>query len=237
MTYLNTPQLNQLLQGVNPKRVHNLRGMSHMEAYDIRAHLNRVFGFARWSADVISMELLYERHHQNKGGKDAVSVGYRAGLTLAVHSPEGDRLATYTEYAAGSASSFPVAKQADAHDMAIKTAESQALKRAAINLGDQFGLSLYNNGSPRPIVLDTLVIEREEKPVDEDAPEVVPGADAMPDVPDGEEWQPSRDWVAEMREAVAAGADRDKKNEIYAGAVAEGAPSPYLDNVRRAGRG
>lgn len=236
MTYLNTPQLNQLLQGVNPKRVHNLRGMSHMEAYDIRAHLNRVFGFARWSADVISMELLYERHHPNKSGNDAVSVGYRAGLTLAVHSPEGDRLATYTEYAAGSASSFPVAKQADAHDMAIKTAESQALKRAAINLGDQFGLSLYNNGSPRPIVLDTLVIEREEKPVDEDAPEVVPGADAMPDVP-AEEWQPSRDWVAEMREAVAAGADRDKKNEIYAGAVAEGAPSPYLDKVREAGRG
>ena len=237
MTYLNTPQLNQLLQGVNPKRVHNLRGMSHMEAYDIRAHLNRVFGFARWSADVISMELLYERHHPNKSGNDAVSVGYRAGLTLTVHSPEGDRLATYTEYAAGSASSFPVAKQADAHDMAIKTAESQALKRAAINLGDQFGLSLYNNGSPRPIVLDTLVIEREEKPVDEGAPEVVPGADAMPDVPDGEEWQPSRDWVAEMREAVAAGADRDKKNEIYAGAVAEGAPAPFLDKVREAGRG
>ena len=236
MTYLNTPQLNQLLQGVNPKRVHNLRGMSHMEAYDIRAHLNRVFGFARWSADVISMELLYERHHPNKYGNDAVSVGYRAGLTLTVHSPDGDRLATYTEYAAGSASSFPVAKQADAHDMAIKTSESQALKRAAINLGDQFGLSLYNNGSPRPIVLDTLVIEREEKPVDEDAPEVVPGADAMPDVP-AEEWQPSRDWVAEMREAVAAGADRDKKNEIYAGAVAEGAPLPYLENVREAGRG
>ena len=236
MTYLNTPQLNQLLQGVNPKRVHNLRGMSHMETYDIRAHLNRVFGFARWSADVISMELLYERHHPNKSGNDAVSVGYRAGLTLTVHSPEGDRLATYTEYAAGSASSFPVAKQADAHDMAIKTAESQALKRAAINLGDQFGLSLYNNGSPRPIVLDTLVIEREEKPVDEGAPEVVPGADAMPDVP-AEEWQPSRDWVAEMRDAVAAGADRDKKNEIYAGAVAEGAPFPYLEEVRGAGRG
>ena len=237
MTYLNTPQLNQLLQGVNPKRVHNLRGMSHMEAYDIRAHLNRVFGFARWSADVISMELLYERHHQNRSGKDAVSVGYRAGLTLTVHSPEGDRLATYTEYAAGSASSFPVAKQADAHDMAIKTSESQALKRAAINLGDQFGLSLYNNGSPHPIVLDTLVIEREEKPVDEGAPEVVPGADAMPDVPEGAEWQPSRDWIEDMRDAVAAGADRDKKNEIYAGAVADGAPSEYLDGVREAGRG
>jgi hypothetical protein len=36
--------------------------------------------------------------------------------------------------------------------MAIKTAETQALKRCAINLGDQFGLSLYRNGSTAPLV-------------------------------------------------------------------------------------
>jgi hypothetical protein len=40
--------------------------------------------------------------------------------------------------------------------MAIKTAESDALKRAAINLGDQFGLSLYNNGATAPVVIQTL---------------------------------------------------------------------------------
>jgi hypothetical protein len=34
----------------------------------------------------------------------------------------------------------------------VKTAESDALKRAAICLGDQFGLSLYNNGSTAPVV-------------------------------------------------------------------------------------
>jgi hypothetical protein len=40
--------------------------------------------------------------------------------------------------------------------MAIKTAESDAIKRAAINLGTQFGLSLYNNGSLRDVVVQTL---------------------------------------------------------------------------------
>ena len=50
-------------------------------------------------------------------------------------------------------------------------------------------------------------------------------------------YKPSRDWIGDMREAVAAGADRDKKNEIYAGAVADGAHSEYLDSVREAGRG
>jgi hypothetical protein len=41
--------------------------------------------------------------------------------------------------------------------MAIKTAESDALKRAAINLGTQFGLSLYNNGSLQDVVVRTLI--------------------------------------------------------------------------------
>ena len=40
--------------------------------------------------------------------------------------------------------------------MAVKTAESDALKRAAINLGTQFGLSLYNNGSLKDVVGATL---------------------------------------------------------------------------------
>ena len=47
---------------------------------------------------------------------------------------------------------MPDFKRGDAHDMAIKTAETQALKRAAINLGDQFGLSLYKKGSTGPLV-------------------------------------------------------------------------------------
>lgn len=228
MSYLNDAQLNQLLQGVNPNRVHQLRGLAHMEAYDIRAHLNRVFGFARWSADVVSMELLYERFHQGKGGKDAVSVGYRAGLCLAVNAPDGSRLASYTEYAAGSASSFPVAKQSDAHDMAIKTAESQALKRAAVNLGDQFGLSLYNNGNPHPIVLGTLVQNpRQDAPVDADAPEVTPDADAEA------AWEPSRDFLTEMGAATTS----EEKNAIWGQAKDDGAPLEYLDALREAGMG
>ena len=226
MSYLNDAQLHQLLQGVNPKRVHRLDGMSHMEAYDIRAHLNRVFGFARWSADVVSMELLYERFHENKRKQPAVSVGYRAGLRLSVQSPEGVVLATYTEHAAGSASSFPVSKQADAHDMAIKTAESQALKRAAVNLGDQFGLSLYNNGNPHPIVMGTLVQNPEQsEPVDAGAPEVTPEADESP------EWSPSRDFLAE----IGAATTPDEKNAIWSQAKDDGAPLAYLDALREAG--
>lgn len=224
MTYLNNAQRDQLLRGVHPARVRSLKGNCYMEAYDIRAHLNRVFGFARWSADVISMELVFERFHQNSKKVDAVSVGYRAGLTLTVCSPDGELLATYTEYAAGSASGFPVAKQADAHDMAIKTAESQALKRAAANLGDQFGLSLYQNGSRNPIVLRTLdATEESGDDVAKDVPEVVAEDPA-------EQWQPSQDWIG----AFAAAGTNDLKRQIWGQAVEDGAPQAYLDEMKAA---
>ena len=224
MAYFNDTQVEQLLRGVNPKRVHNLKGLSYMEAYDIRAHLNRVFGFARWSSDVISMEQIYERFHKNSKGTDAVSVGYRAGLTLTICAPDGELLATYTEYAAGSASGFPVAKHADAHDMAIKTAESQALKRAAINLGDQFGLSLYQNGSRNPLVQKVLNLESGEKQdVTEGVPEVVPESD-QPEV--------NPDWITLIQEAGT----KEEAMPLWYAARDAGVPQEVLDEMAQIGQ-
>lgn len=234
MTYLNTFQHEQLLRGVNPSRVHNRDGMAYMEAYDVRAHLNRVFGFARWSADVLSMEQVFERLHKNSKGKDAVSVGYRAGLTLTVCAPDGELLATYTEYAAGAASGFPVSKQADAHDFAIKTAESQALKRAAINLGDQFGLSLYQNGSRKPIVMKTLDVQEVEEDVAKDVPEVVPEAEPEPSEQVDESvgaWKPSRDWLSIMRDCTTG----EEKNGVFQAARDDGADQAFLDALKQVG--
>ena len=45
----------------------------------------------------------------------------------------------------------------EAHGNALTNSETYALRRAAINLGDQFGLSLYNKGSLEAIVRWTLV--------------------------------------------------------------------------------
>src|SRR5690606_23537148 len=112
-----------------------------------------------WSADVTDCQMLFEDVHRKVPNKDdsplVVTVGYRATMRLAVHAPDGTLLATYTEVATGDASNFPIVKRADAHDFAIKTAESQALKRCAINLGDQFGLSLYRKGSTDALVRAT----------------------------------------------------------------------------------
>lgn len=184
-TYLSPEQVGQLLRPINPSRVSERDGNSHLEAYDVKAHLLRVFGFCRFSSDLLDYDCLYESLGQSSNGRDIVSVGYRARVRLSVAAPDGTVLATYTEAAAGGATNFPINKRADAHDFAIKTAESQALKRCAVPLGDQFGLSLYRKGSTAPVVLRTLVGAGEvtTETVDHGAPEVIPEDTPISDSP------------------------------------------------------
>jgi len=142
---LSNEQMQELLKPIDPIRVSkDGKGFSHVEAWDIRRTLNQIFGFTAWSSVVTDMELVSEREVVSK--KDGVvrwNVIYRACCELSVVG------AVYSEWAAGDATNPSLA---DAHDQAIKTAESQALKRSAMNLGDQFGLSLYKNGSTEAVV-------------------------------------------------------------------------------------
>ena len=153
MLELNDRQYEQLLKPLNESRVAKRgqagRQLSYLEAWDVKAHLIRIFGFGGWSAEVLSADLAFE----DKNEKGQWNVGYKVILQLTVGDYTKGGSVMYTEAAVGS-STLP--QRGEAHDMAIKTAESDALKRAAINLGTQFGLSLYNNGSLRDVVVQTL---------------------------------------------------------------------------------
>lgn len=147
---LTSKQQEILLRPLNSSRVAQRKGgggkaLSYLEAWDVKAHLIRVFGFGGFSAEVLSCDLAYEEQVGNNW-----SVGYKVMLRLTIHTLG----ATYTEAAVGMAQ---LPSRGEAHDMAAKTAESDALKRAATYLGDQMGLSLYNNGSMQPVVKATLV--------------------------------------------------------------------------------
>jgi recombination DNA repair RAD52 pathway protein len=144
---LSDDQREVLLRPIARSRVAIMDGQSHLEAWDVRAHLIRVFGFGEWSADLVDISLIHDLETTTRAGKEARKVAYRATVRLILHATG----ASYTEAAVGE-SVMPTFKHGDAHDMAIKTAESQALKRCAINLGTQFGLSLYNNGSLDDVV-------------------------------------------------------------------------------------
>lgn len=155
-------QYEQLTKPINPSRVKLLDGMSHLEAYDVKAHLIRIFGFGEWDAIVTDSHLAYEEQVTLKSGKPGWRVGYRVRLRLTIHATH----ACYEEEAFGE-SQMPDFKRGDAHHMALTTAASTALKRCAINLGDQFGLSLYNNGSMAGLIKHTL--DQDPKPAPEDA--------------------------------------------------------------------
>lgn len=150
-TGLNEKQLEQLLKPVAAYRVKQVDGMSHLEAWDVRRFLIRIFGFGEWSAEVQDCQFVYEESTMTKSGKPAFKVGYRATVCLSIHATG----ARFTECAFGE-SIMPDFKRGACHDMAIKTAESQALKRCAVNLGDQFGLGLYNGGKTDAVVSGTL---------------------------------------------------------------------------------
>jgi hypothetical protein len=148
---LSNKQTEILLRPIDPSRVAKRDGMSHLQAWDVRRWLIRIFGVDGFSIDTIDVTMLYEdTEHTLNSGKPGVSVGYRATVRLAIH----DAGSTFTEAAVGDGV-MPTFKRAEAHDFAIKTAVSQAMKRCAVNLGDQFGLSLYAN-TPSAVVKDTV---------------------------------------------------------------------------------
>ncbi|MFD6149398.1 Rad52/Rad22 family DNA repair protein [Streptomyces sp. NPDC060243] len=182
------PQLRLLHMGINPNRVQNLRGMSHLEAWDVRRELIRVFGFGGFDIETLSLDLVSEngemRRKKTREGKEygdpymAWTIVYRAQVRLIVKDVHGRSLAHWDDGAAGDAVNQP--SLGDAHDLAMKTAVSQALKRCAVNLGDQFGLSLYNDGSPQPVVRFSAAHppeqwqKREEEPSTGEDPPVRP---------------------------------------------------------------
>ncbi|MFE6405143.1 Rad52/Rad22 family DNA repair protein [Streptomyces alboflavus] len=152
---LNPVQLDYLTRPLDERRVKFANGQSHVEAWDVRRWLNRIFGFGGWSyaTDMVLVREI-EITPQAPNGRSRWTVIYRAKCRLEVRDPQGNPLAFFEEFAAGDSANQPAL--GDAHDNAMKTAESQALKRCAVNLGDQFGLSLYANGTTQAVVQRTL---------------------------------------------------------------------------------
>lgn len=148
-------QVDQLLKPIHPNRVlADPRGNAHVSQQDILAHLIRVFGFGNFDTDVLNVELVFETPRMN-GDKPTgrFDVCYRALVRLTVRDEDGNSC----HYENGSTATAQNQSRGDGHDLAYKSAISLSVKRAAIALGDGFGLSLYNKGQMTALVMDTLV--------------------------------------------------------------------------------
>lgn len=162
-TRLTYAQIDRLLKPVAKNRLEGKNGLTYVPQQEVRAELTRVFGPGNWDSQVHDVTLLYDReiHAGDHGfpkspkGDTYYIVGYRLACTLRVRSYDGQEIATFTEYHAEE--NAPLPNRGEAHAFALTSAESYALRRAAIGLGDAFGLHLYNKGSVEPLIGWTMV--------------------------------------------------------------------------------
>lgn len=237
---LTPEQVRVLLMGMAENRVQHLKGNAHTEAWDIRRWLTRIFGFGGWSLDTTELALVREMEI-NPGRWTVI---YRAQVRLTVRTADGRTITSYEDAAMGDSRNQP--SLGDAHDQAMKTALSQGLKRCAVNLGDQFGLSLYNNGSAKPVVLKSVahpepaaegaasVPEQDEPVQPEPAPEPVPEVVRQAPVQQAEQPRsvdtaPRRDYIAEARAAQTP----QEFARVRTAAVAAGCSDEYADALDR----
>lgn len=168
----NSAQREQLLKPLNPNRVLRRQGggksLSYLAQHDVRAHAIRMFGFGGFDARTLHAEVVScDKAEGERNWQASVMVTMEVTVR-----DDNNNTCVYSETAIGSAN---LPSKGEALDMAAKTASSDAFKRCLMNLGDQFGLSLYNNGSTAPIVKATLeslshggTVEPEVEIVDED---------------------------------------------------------------------
>jgi recombination DNA repair RAD52 pathway protein len=156
MSGFNARQTAQLLKPIAPQRVlKDGKGNSHVSQQDITAHLIRVFGFGSYDTEVLSVECVFESPRMDKDNLTGRwDVCYRALVRLTVRDEHGAVVCRFEDGATHTAQNQT---RGDAHDLAFKSAISLSKKRCAINLGDQFGLSLYNKGQMTALVKGTLV--------------------------------------------------------------------------------
>jgi hypothetical protein len=119
----------ELAKPIDGRRVKQREGpggkrLDYLEQHDVRRRLNEIFGFGGWGFDLESVK-------QVGDGSEYLATG-----RLCV----GD--VSWGDIGHGAS------RGGTDHDQAAKTAVSDCLKRCAVNLGDQFGLSLYSDSPP-----------------------------------------------------------------------------------------
>jgi recombination DNA repair RAD52 pathway protein len=165
---LTATQVEQLLRPINKSRVvRDGKGHAHVSQQDVLAYLIRVFGFGNFDIEVLRAECVFE-DPAIKDGKPVqhrYTICYRALVRLTIRDADGNELCHYEN---GSTATAQNQTKGDGHDLAYKSAISLSVKRAAIALGDQFGLSLYNKGQMDALVRGTVVtpIKSNEPAVD-----------------------------------------------------------------------
>lgn len=137
------------------------RKLDYVSSYYVISQMNRIFGPHRWaySSDI---QKLYEGVIEGKYG-NVNTVHYAARVRLVVEFEPGVKT-EYTDYGYGDGTDK--VNPGKAHELAIKEAVTDGLKRCAKNLGNRLGLALYDKEqnnveeeAPKPVVSPVKVAQ------------------------------------------------------------------------------
>ena len=125
-------QIEQLNQPIDPKVVSSRQQgkmqLSYLESWYVINEANRIFGFDGWQSETVQLDCVQS---------DEFCVTYIAKVRVTI----GDVIREGVGAGHGKGKSVNLG---DKHESAVKEAESDARKRALMQFGNQFGLSLYD---------------------------------------------------------------------------------------------
>lgn len=124
-------------------RVVNGFNLSFVEGWYTIEEANRIFGFDGWDRETIASDPIWQG---NNHGVHTCS--YTARVRIKVHAGDRDIIREGSGYGTGTGNT-----PGEAHEKALKEAETDAMKRALSTFGNRFGLCLYDKdqkGVARP---------------------------------------------------------------------------------------
>mgnify|MGYP001951845743 CR=1 FL=1 len=117
--------------------------VSYIEGYHAENEANRIFGFHAWDRETVDIRQVAEKPRKIGKGqyeKDGWGVSYIAKVRITVMTPSGHEV---VREGVGAGHGID-ADLGQAHESAIKEAETDAEKRALKTFGNPFGQALYD---------------------------------------------------------------------------------------------
>ena len=130
----------------------------YVDSHHVLSEANRIFGFDGWGYTITRLDLCTRVEGTDRNGNPQIRVGYRCTVQATAGGVVKEGAAVGTGMAKPE-------NEADAHESAVKEAETDAHKRALRSFGNTFGLALYDKtkadvqSPPPPVISDE---QREE---------------------------------------------------------------------------
>ena len=109
--------------------------LSYIEGWHAIDEANRVFGFEGWDRETLCAERVWE-----DGRREPKACSYAVRVRIRVRAGRDPRSVATAQASA----TEPAATLGEAHESALKEAETDATKRALTTFGNLFGLALYD---------------------------------------------------------------------------------------------